>query len=98
MSPILLPRHSWVKADCSRLAKFSQENRVGYLLLSVIVPGIVHGMFDWLLMVTDEIGALGQIIILVAFIALDIFMWIFGVRSIRKHRENSQFKNIQPNV
>ena len=55
-------------------------------------------MFDWLLMVTDEIGALGQIIILVAFIALDIFMWIFGVRSIRKHRENSQFKNIQPNV
>jgi RsiW-degrading membrane proteinase PrsW (M82 family) len=80
------------------LAKFSQENRVGYLLLSVIVPGIVHGMFDWLLMVTDEIGALGQIIILVAFITLDIFMWIFGVRSIRKHRENSQFKNIQPNV
>lgn len=79
------------------LAKFSPNKKLLYLLLSIIVPGVVHGLFDWLLMVTEEVGTFGQLVILALFIVGDVFLWIVGVRSIRKHRENSQFKNIQPN-
>lgn len=80
------------------LAKFSTSDKFFYLVLSVIVPGIVHGLFDWLLMITDSLGTFGQLLILLIFIVGDILLWIVGVRSIRKHRENSQFKNIQPNA
>lgn len=77
------------------LAKFDKSNTLIYLILSVLVPGIVHGLFDWLLMVTDTMGTGGQIVILGIFIVGDILLWIAGVRSIRKHRENSQFKPVQ---
>lgn len=80
------------------LAKFTPNKKLFYILLSIIVPGLVHGLFDWLLMITDEVGTFGQLVILALFIIGDVFLWIAGVRSIRKHRENSQFKNIQPNV
>ena len=77
------------------LAKFDKSNSLIYLILSVLVPGIVHGLFDWLLMVTDTMGTGGQFVILAIFIVGDIILWIAGVRSIRKHRENSQFKPVQ---
>ena len=80
------------------LAKFDKQSTIPYLFLSVLVPGMVHGLFDWLLMLTDTMGTGGQIVVLGLFIVGDIFLWIAGVRSIRKHRENSQFKNIQPNT
>ena len=80
------------------LAKFNPNGKLFYLLLSIIVPGVVHGMFDWLLMITDTMSNAGQLMILALFIIGDILLWIVGVRSIRTHRENSQFKNTQPNV
>lgn len=79
------------------LAKFNPDKKLFYIVLSVLVPACVHGLFDWLLMAADVAGGFGIILILL-FIVLDIFMWIAGVRSIRKHRENSPFKNTQPNV
>ena len=79
------------------LAKFNEKDCLLYLVLSVLVPSMVHGLFDWLLMVTDQLGTLGQLVILALFIGGDILLWIVGVKSIRKHRENSQFKNTQPN-
>ena len=80
------------------LAKFSKSNRIGYILLAIFVPALVHGLFDWLLMVTDGMSAFGQLVMLVLFIILDVVMWIVGVRSIRAHRESSPFKNVQPNA
>lgn len=80
------------------LAKFEKKNRALNLVLAVAVPAIAHGLFDWLLMVTDGMSAFGQIVILVLFIALDVVMWIVGVKSIRTHRERSPFKNAQPNA
>ena len=80
------------------LAKFDKQNTLFYLILSIVVPGVAHGLFDWLLMVTDTMSTGGQIVILGLFIVGDIFLWITGVRYIKKHRESSQFKNIQPNV
>ena len=80
------------------LAKFSGEGKLGYLLLSIIVPGVVHGLFDWLLMFTDRVSLLGQLFILAVFVVGDIVLWIIGIRYIQSHRESSQFKNIQNNV
>ena len=80
------------------LAKFDKQNTLFYLILSIVVPGVAHGLFDWLLMVTDTMSTGGQIVILGLFIVGDIFLWITGVRYIKKHRESSQFKNIQPNL
>ena len=74
------------------LAKFSKSNRIGYILLAIFVPALVHGLFDWLLMVTDGMSIAGQIVMLVLFVILDVIMWIVGVRSIRAHRERSPFK------
>ena len=74
------------------LAKFNPDNKVLYIALSILVPACVHGLFDWLLMAADVAGNFGIILILM-FIGLDILMWIVGVKSIRKHRENSPFKN-----
>lgn len=74
------------------LAKFNPGQKLFYIVLSVLVPACVHGLFDWLLMAADVAGGFGIILILL-FIGLDILMWIVGVKSIRKHRENSPFKN-----
>lgn len=74
------------------LAKFSHSGKFFLILLSILVPACVHGLFDWLLMATDVVGTGLGLILILLFIVLDIFMWIAGVRSIRKHRENSPFK------
>lgn len=74
------------------LAKFNKKRCIIYLILSLLVPILIHGLFDWLLMAADiSDNGLG-IILLILFVILDIFMWIIGIRSIRKHRENSPFK------
>lgn len=79
------------------LAKFSQE-KTPLLLLSVLVPACAHGLFDWLLMVTDRLSTFGQAIVVVLFVVGDIILWVVGVRYIRKHRESSPFKYTQPNT
>ena len=75
------------------LAKFNESKKLPYILLAILVPACVHGLFDWLLMASDALGNAFSIILLLFFLVLDVFMWIVGVRSIRKHRENSPFKN-----
>ena len=74
------------------LAKFSGKGKAGYLLLSILVPACVHGLFDWLLMATSELNTGLVLLIFFLFIIGDVFLWIVGVKSIRKHRENSPFK------
>ena len=80
------------------LAKFNEKGKLFYIILSVLVPACIHGLFDWLLMASEVMESGFGIILILGFIVLDIFMWIVGVKSIRKHRENSPFKNTQPNV
>ena len=75
------------------LAKFDKDKRALYIILAILVPACVHGLFDWLLMAADGMESGLGIVLLFIFIVLDVFMWIFGVKSIRKHRENSPFKN-----
>lgn len=75
------------------LAKFSDKSRGLYLILALLIPAAAHGLFDWMLMVTEYVSTGMAALITLLFIIGDIILWIVGVRSIRKHRENSQFKN-----
>lgn len=75
------------------LAKFSKEGRFGYLLASLFCAVLAHGLFDWLLMITDKIHPILAVIIFLVFLLADVILWVIGIRYIRKHQENSQFKN-----
>lgn len=75
------------------LAKFDKKNRFSYLMLGLFSAVLCHGLFDWLLMITDRINDLLTIAILIVFIIGDIILWKIGIKYIRRHQENSQFKN-----
>ena len=75
------------------LAKFSDKGRFGYLLMSLFIPAIVHGLFDWLLMVTDYIHPALGLLFFALFIWGDIRLWKLGIRLIRRHQEQSPFKD-----
>lgn len=74
------------------LAKFEKGQRFGYLLLSLFIPALAHGLFDWSLMIAQDISTLVALIILVLFIIGDILLWRISIKFIRRHQENSPFK------
>ena len=78
------------------LAKFSENGRFGYLLASLFAAAAVHGLFDWLLMISDFIGPVLGLIVFALFIWGDIKLWKLGVKYIRKHQESSPFKDQEP--
>ena len=63
------------------LAKF-YKNRVLNMLLAFIVPMLLHGIFDALLMVADASETM-QGVCLVGFIIFDIILWKIGKRRMR---------------
>lgn len=74
------------------LAKFNKKRRVHYLLLSLFAAALAHGLFDWLLMITDHIPEALGYIIFGLFLWGDIKLWKIGMKYIRRHQENSPFK------
>lgn len=74
------------------MAKFHKEKRGTYLLLSLFGAVLAHGLFDWMLMITDVLPPAFSIAIFVIFIWADIKLWKVGMKYIRQHRESSQFK------
>ena len=68
-------------------AKFSPKYRSGFLLLSFLVPMVLHGLYDFFLMYLDVVDSDGLILLLFfGFIALMICLWVVGIKFIRKHR------------
>ena len=75
------------------LAKFHPEKRGTYLLSGLLLAMLAHGLFDWLLMVTEYLDpAIGGIIYIV-FIWGDIKLWKLGLRYIKKQQENSRLQS-----
>ena len=74
------------------LAKFNKKGRFGYLMGGLFSAVLAHGLFDWLLMITDKVSEYWMIPIFILFIWGDIRLWKIGLKYIRKHQENSQFK------
>lgn len=75
------------------LAKFNDKGWIAYLMLSLFAPAAIHGLFDWLLMISDYISPILGLAIFALFIWGDIKLWKIGVKFIRRHQEQSQFKD-----
>ena len=80
------------------LAKFDASKRKKYLALSLVVPIIAHGVFDYLLMLDDYLGEYSSIFsvaLFVLFIYFDIRLWKFGVKKIQDLQEKSKVQHVE---
>lgn len=78
------------------LAKFDPQHRAGHLFKAFLMPMLLHGTFDALLMIPESMGAGAEVVSSVLFIALiwfDVKMWKWGVRRIHRLQELSQQQN-----
>lgn len=71
------------------LAKFNRSKRELYIFLGLLFSILAHGIYDWLLMLSDRVGDLFGIFLYINFIVGDVFLWRLGIKLIRKHQENS---------
>lgn len=66
---------------------------------SLLIPIILHGIYDFLLMyasnATKELPILIILGILILFVVFDIYMWRLGLRKIRAHRAKDHSISIQ---
>ena len=79
------------------LAKFDQAHRGRYLLLAFLIPMLMHGTFDALLMIPESMPAGAGVISAVLFVVLlwfDIRMWKWGVRRIKHLQELTKQQNV----
>lgn len=80
------------------LAKFDPSGRKVHLFHALLYPTLMHGTYDALLMISDNIETeSGQCfvtgLLFVAFIVFDIFMWRWGLKRIKRLQERSHEQN-----
>ncbi len=83
------------------LAKFG-KSKIFNLMLALLIPVFFHGAFDFLLIFCSGIDdTIAYIVFYGVFIILDIFMWIFAMKKVKKlsymtdiQHNNSIFKDI----
>lgn len=66
------------------LARFIPAKRTKYLILSLLMPILVHGFYDFVLMSKHPL-------LLTIFIPLMGFYWWIALREINKHQQDSAF-------
>jgi len=66
------------------LARFSEKDRGKWLLRAFIVPFLLHGIYDFLIMS-------GHPVLLLAFIPFLVYMYRFGLKRMRELNEQSIF-------
>jgi RsiW-degrading membrane proteinase PrsW (M82 family) len=71
------------------LAKFYPEERTRRLFLALLIPILLHGIYDFILMS-------GHQYLLFAFIPFLIFLWLFGFRRIRQLSDRSIYRRLRP--
>ena len=74
------------------MAKFHPEKRSTYLWTGLLLAMLAHGLFDWLLMITDRLDPAISSIIYIVFIWGDIKLWKLGLKYIRQQQENSRLQ------
>lgn len=78
------------------LAKFDPERRGKYFLLAFVVPMLLHGTFDSLLMIPESMEMGSETVAVVLFIVLiwfDIKMWKWGTRRVNHLQELTKQQN-----
>lgn len=71
------------------LARFYPEERVKRLFLALLIPLLLHGIYNFILMS-------GHQYLLLAFIPFLIFLWLFGFRRIRQLSDRSIYRKLKP--
>ena len=79
------------------MAKFVPDQRRKYLIMSLLVPMLAHGLFDYLLMLSSEITDYAPLIgggLFLIFIYLDVKLWKIGLRKIEEMQNRSLKQHI----
>lgn len=74
------------------LAKFEPHGRPRNLFLALLVPMLLHGTFDTLLMIPEKMGEGGGAVTMaffVAFIWFDVRLWKIGSKRLKSMQERS---------
>lgn len=71
------------------LARFYPGERSRRLLLALLIPILLHGIYDFILMS-------GHQFLLFAFLPFLIFLWLFGFRRIRQLSDRSIYRRLKP--
>lgn len=74
------------------LAKFQPLFRMRYLRLALLVPMLLHGTYDALLMIGENLGPYFPfltVIFTIAFYAFDIMLWKIGITRLRNAQKLS---------
>lgn len=70
------------------LARFYPAERYWRLFLAVLIPVLLHGIYDFILMS-------GHPYLLIAFIPYLIFLWLFGFRRLRQLSDRSIYRRFR---
>jgi RsiW-degrading membrane proteinase PrsW (M82 family) len=74
------------------MAKFCPERQGAYMWGGLALAMFAHGMFDWLLMITEVLSPEICSIIYIIFIWGDIKLWKLGLKYIGRQQENSRLQ------
>lgn len=77
------------------MAKFKPEKKAKYIWTGLLLAMLAHGLFDWLLMVTDYLSTGLTILVYALFILGDVGLWIYAVSLIRRQQENSRLQQVE---
>ncbi len=66
------------------MARFSNQNRGKWLLRAFLVPWLLHGIYDFIILS-------GHPVLLLTFVPFLIFMYRFGLKQMREFNEQSVF-------
>lgn len=85
------------------LAKFDLSNRRNHLFHALLYPVLLHGTYDALLMVSDNlskgssneatVGMAVSGVLMIVFLVFDILMWRWGMKRIKRMQERSKEQN-----
>lgn len=78
------------------MAKFDEQNRTKYLLLSMLAPMVLHGIFDYLLMLSSALSdslPFISLALIVIFIYFDVKLWKMGLKKIKAMQEKSRIQH-----
>ena len=68
-----------------------------HVFLSLAIPILLHGTFDFILMYSGAKGAVNSglaVLLLLTFVTFDIFMWRYGLRKIKEHITKDNNNNL----
>ena len=75
------------------LSRFESGASAKYhIFLSLAIPILLHGTFDFILMYSDELNPGLAGFLMLAFVIFDIFMWRFGLRKLKEHISKDKSK------